>query len=340
MPVDKQHLLRALTTKRMLSLDAIVQRIEQSIGALRFDGSPDSLYAPLRYALASGGKRIRPALTLLACNIYSDATDDAMAPALCIEMFHNFTLLHDDLMDRAEIRRNKPTVHKMWNDSTAILSGDALLIIAYRLMAASPSQHLKALLDAFTAAALQICEGQQYDMAFERRTDVTEADYMEMIRLKTAVLFGCSMQAGAIIGGASPKDVEHLYAYGVELGMAFQLQDDLLDTYGDPDALGKTVGGDILCNKKTYLSVQACKRGSKQQQASLRRWWKTKRFDPAEKVTAVRQLYDDLHIKALTQSAIETCYNRALSHLTQLDAPQERLTALKETGRLLLFGND
>jgi geranylgeranyl diphosphate synthase type II len=320
-----------------LSFNDILQRIEREIAAIRFDNPPDSLYAPISYILSLGGKRIRPALALLSCNIYRDTVDDAIAPALCLEMFHNFTLLHDDLMDRADKRRNKPTVHKVWNDSTAILSGDAMLIVAYRLMAESPAPHLKELLDMFTATALQICGGQQYDMEFESRTDVTEAEYLEMVRLKTAVLFGCSLKAGAITGGASIADAGHLYDCGVSLGMAFQLQDDLLDVYGDRDTLGKNIGGDILCNKKTYLLVQALKHGSKRQKEKLLRWFGAKgRFDPAEKIAAVRQIYDDIHVKEMTMTGIEAYYREALLHLAQLDVPEERLAVLKEASGLLL----
>ncbi|MDR1557245.1 MAG: polyprenyl synthetase family protein [Tannerellaceae bacterium] len=320
----------------MLSFNEIQQRLEYEISRLRFDRPPESLYAPIGYILSLGGKRIRPTLTLMACNIYSDTVEPSIAPALCMEVFHNFTLLHDDLMDQADKRRNKPTVHKAWNENTAILSGDAMLIVAYRLIAGSHPSHLKELLDLFTTTALDICGGQQYDMEFEKRTDVSEAEYLEMIRLKTAVLLACSLKAGAITGGAPEEDAGHLYQYGLGIGMAFQLQDDLLDVYGDARTFGKNIGGDILCNKKTFLLIQALTEATEAQKEEMYRWFEQKTFDPARKIATFRRIYDDLGLREVTASKIEDFYNNALSHLGQLSAPAERLTVLKETGNSLL----
>jgi geranylgeranyl diphosphate synthase type II len=320
----------------MLSFNDILQRVEYEISRLRFNTPPEALYAPIGYVLSLGGKRIRPALTLAACNIYNDTVEPSIAPALCLEVFHNFTLLHDDLMDRADKRRNKPTVHKVWNENTAILSGDAMLIAAYRLIADSPAAHLKELLDLFTATALDICGGQQYDMEFEARTDVSEAEYLEMIRLKTAVLFACSLKTGAIAGGAPREDAEHLYQYGLCIGMAFQLQDDLLDVYGDALTFGKNIGGDILCNKKTFLLVHALAHAPEAQKEEMYRWFGQKTFDASRKIETFRRIYDRLGLRQVTASKIEDFYCRALSRLEQLSVPEERLTVKKETGKFLL----
>ncbi|MDR2389991.1 MAG: polyprenyl synthetase family protein [Tannerellaceae bacterium] len=321
----------------MFSLNEIFQRVENEIFQLRFNKSPNSLYTPISYILSIGGKRIRPALTLIACNIYSDTIETSIAPALSLEIFHNFTLLHDDLMDQADKRRSKPTVHKIWNENTAILSGDAMLIVSYQLIADSHPTHLKELLDLFTTTALDICGGQHYDMEFESRTDVTEAEYMEMIRLKTAVLLACSLKMGAIAGEASREDAEHLYQYGLYSGLAFQLQDDLLDMYGDTDTFGKNIGGDILCNKKTFLLVHALAHASIEQKEEMFRWFERKTFDPSLKIETFKRIYNDLGLKDITTHRIEDLYTKALCHLKQLNVPEERLKVLKEAGNLLLY---
>ncbi|MDR1258130.1 MAG: polyprenyl synthetase family protein [Tannerellaceae bacterium] len=320
----------------MFSYNEVLQRVEYEISQLRFNKSPNSLYVPIEYILSLGGKRIRPALTLVACNIYSDTIEPSIAPALCLEVFHNFTLLHDDLMDQADKRRNKSTVHKLWGENTAILSGDAMLIAAYRLIADSSPMHLKELLDLFTATALDICGGQQYDMEFEVRTDVTEAEYLKMIHLKTAILIACSLKMGAITGGASKEDARHLYQYGLCIGMAFQLQDDLLDVYGDTHTFGKNIGGDILCDKKTFLLIHALTHASAEQKREMYQYLEQKTLDPLRKIETFRRIYDELGLKEITLSRIEAFYDEALSNLKQLNAPEERLTVLKETGKILL----
>ncbi|MDR1357240.1 MAG: polyprenyl synthetase family protein [Tannerellaceae bacterium] len=320
----------------MFTFNDVLQRVEQEISRLSFDRPPSDLYAPIGYILSLGGKRIRPALTLIACNIYSDSIEPSIAPALCLEVFHNFTLLHDDLMDQADKRRNQPTVHKLWNENTAILSGDAMLIAAYRLIGDSEPAHLKELLDLFTATALDICGGQQYDMEFEARTDVSETEYLNMIHLKTAVLIACCLKMGAITGGASSADAQHLYKYGLCIGMAFQLQDDLLDVYGDTHTFGKNIGGDILCDKKTYLLTHAMTHASAAQKEEMRRWFEQKAPDPARKINTFRRIYDELGLREITLSRIEAFYDEALSNLKQLSVPEERLTVLKETGKILL----
>ncbi|MDR1746215.1 MAG: polyprenyl synthetase family protein [Tannerella sp.] len=316
----------------MLSFEQILHVIEAAIGELRFEGRPRSLFEPIEYTLAMGGKRIRPALTLMACDLYGGKTGDALKPALGMEVFHNFTLLHDDLMDEADKRRNRPTVHKKWNQNTAILSGDAMLIAAYQLIGETSEPYLKKVLPLFTETALAICGGQQFDMEFESRTDVTEDEYLEMIRLKTAVLFACCLKAGAWIGGASETDADHLYRLGIHVGLAFQLQDDLLDVYGNPQTFGKNLGGDILCDKKTFLLIHALKRANAAQQAMIRQYQSDgkNRFTPEEKIAVITAIYDELEIKSLTLKKIQQYHELAMDDLAQLQAPADGLAVLRE----------
>ncbi len=320
----------------MLAFENILQKIECEISQLQFTTPPKSLYEPIEYILSLGGKRIRPALTLMACNIYSENIDNAIRPALGLEVFHNFTLLHDDLMDEADKRRNKPTVHKVWNANTAILSGDAMLIAAYRLMESTDPSHLKPILDLFTQTALEICGGQQYDMEFESRMDVSEDEYIKMIRLKTAVLLACALKTGAILGGAPREDAENLYNYGINIGLAFQLQDDLLDVYGDTATFGKNIGGDILCNKKTFLLINALRLADKKQKETLLSWINQKTYDPAEKIKAVSNIYNELNLKELTNNKIESYYEAAEKNLKALHATPERITTLENVCKRLM----
>ena len=322
----------------MLSFEYILQTIESAVSRLRFDDSPQSLFDPIVYTLSGGGKRLRPAFVLMACNLYRDEVQIAMNSALGIEMFHNFTLLHDDLMDEAKKRRNRPTVHVKWDRNTAVLSGDAMLIAAYRLIGQTPTAFLKPILDLFTQTALEICEGQQYDMEFEGRTDVTEEEYMEMIRLKTAVLLACSLKTGALIGNASEQDVEVLYRFGTHIGLAFQLQDDLLDVYGDTQAFGKDIGGDIMCDKKTYLSIQMHRLANDKQKRQIERYRKayTSNYTQSEKIAAITALYDELGIKELAQSKMKQHYKLALEELKKLSVAQERVQELLRVCSLLM----
>jgi geranylgeranyl diphosphate synthase type II len=313
----------------MFSFNDILQKIEQEIAQLQFTYPPKSLYEPIEYILALGGKRIRPALTLMACNLYKEEIEAAIKPALGLEVFHNFTLLHDDLMDEADKRRNKPTVHKVWNANTAILSGDAMLIAAYQLIGETQPESLKEILNLFTITALEICGGQQYDMEFESRSDVTEEEYIEMIRLKTAVLLACALKMGAIVAHAPQADAEALYQFGTNIGLAFQLQDDLLDVYGDPATFGKNIGGDILCNKKTFMLINAFRLASEQQKAILNQWINQETFNPAEKIAAITSIYNELHLKELSEKKIQTYYDQAMDYLASLSIPKERLNILK-----------
>ena len=303
---------------------------------LRFTNPPHSLYEPIEYVLSLGGKRIRPALALMACDIYNNGIAPAMRPALGLEVFHNFTLLHDDLMDEADKRRGQPTVHKKWNANTAILSGDAMLIAAYQLMAETEPRHLKEVLDLFTQTAAEICGGQQLDMEFESRADVCEEEYIEMIRLKTAVLLACALKTGALLGGAPKEDTEHLYTFGIQIGLAFQLQDDLLDVYGDTATFGKNIGGDILCDKKTFLLINALRFANPEQKERLSAWIGRKEFNPEEKIKAVTAIYDELGIKALTEQRIDAYFEQSERELAALSVTPEHLDVLRQVRDLLM----
>lgn len=312
----------------MTSADTILDIVNKEIEGLHFDASPKSLFEPISYILSLGGKRIRPVLTLLSCELLGGKPKDAIPTALAIEMFHNFTLLHDDLMDKASIRRGKATVHKKWNDNTAVLSGDAMLIESYHLIAKNKKKHLKELLHLFSQTATEICCGQQLDMEFESRDDVTEEEYIEMIRLKTAVLLGCSLKSGAIIAEASHQDANLLYDFGINLGLAFQLKDDLLDVYGDSKKFGKNIGGDIASNKKTFLLINALKAESTRNE--LHAWIAKETFVKKEKVKAVTAIYNQLGLKELSESRIEEYYKKAISCLEQIDVPEKKKKELYE----------
>ena len=296
-----------------------------------------TLFDPARYILSLGGKRLRPLLTLMGADLFGSKVDKAINAALAIEIFHNFSLLHDDLMDRADMRRGQPTVHKKWNANSAILSGDAMVIEAYRYIAKVPPASLPVILDLFSTTAMQICQGQQLDMDFEKRMDVSEAEYIEMIRLKTAVLIGCALKMGALIGGAEPRDADCLYEYGINIGLAFQLKDDLLDVYGDPRTFGKMIGGDILCNKKTYLLIRALKNSGEQQKKMLLQWLSASEFDSAEKIRFVKNVYDELNLKVITGNLIEKYYLASLDCLTSIRVSEDRKKDLMEFSENLMY---
>lgn len=296
-----------------------------------------TLYDPARYILSLGGKRLRPLLTLMGADLFGSAVDKVINAALAIEIFHNFSLLHDDLMDRADMRRGQPTVHKKWNANSAILSGDAMVIEAYRYIAKVPPASLPVIMDLFSTTAMQICQGQQLDMDFEKRMDVSEAEYIEMIRLKTAVLIGCALKMGALIGGAEPRDADCLYEYGINIGLAFQLKDDLLDVYGDPRTFGKMIGGDILCNKKTYLLIKALKNSGEQQKKMLLLWLSASEFDSAEKIRFVKNVYDELNLKVITGNLIEKYYLASLDCLTSIRVSEDRKKDLMEFSENLMY---
>ena len=318
------------TAQEMLAL------VNQALAALPFDRKPEGLYAPVKYELSLGGKRIRPVLMLMAYELYRDDVESILPTALGLEMYHNYTLLHDDVMDRAEMRRGKPTVHKVWNENTAILSGDAMLVLAYQLMGQAKAEYLKDVLDLFTETALEIGEGQQYDMEFEQRMDVREEEYIEMIRLKTSVLLACAVKMGAMQAGASGTDLKNLYAFGENMGLAFQLQDDLLDVYGDPKTFGKKIGGDILEGKKTYMIINAFRLANTEQREALGRWLSTV-SDDAAKIAAVTGLYNQIGIRQLAEKKIKHYFDVAFASLEAVQLPAPRKEPLRALA-LSLFG--
>lgn len=315
----------------MFTTKELLEKVNRYIADWDYSREPKGLYEPIRYVLSLGGKRIRPVLMLMAYNLYKEEVDSVLPVAVGLETYHNYTLLHDDLMDKADMRRNKPTVHKVWNENTAILSGDTMLVLAYQQMCRIDNPVLlKKVLDIFTEMALEIGEGQQYDMEFETRDDVTEEEYIEMIRLKTSVLLASALKIGALLGGASDKEACLLYDYGVQVGLAFQLQDDYLDVYGDPALFGKKIGGDILCNKKTYMLINALLLADDRQRAELKRWIDAREYEPQEKIQAVTALYDQIGIRELCDKKITAYFEKAGECLNALEVDDCRKQMLRE----------
>ncbi len=308
----------------MYTSTEILNLVNQFIDQLPYDRCPASLYDPIKYVLSLGGKRIRPVLMLLAYNLYKEDPERILMQAVGLETYHNYTLLHDDLMDNADLRRGHETVHKRWDANKAILSGDSMLVLAYQRMQQCDARHLQAVLDVFTETALEIGEGQEYDMTFETRNDVTEDEYIEMIRLKTSVLLACAVKIGAILADASDEDVKNLYKFGEQLGLAFQLQDDLLDVYGDPKVFGKAIGGDITSNKKTYMLINAVNRANPEQRRELERWIGARDFDRQEKVAAVTALYDQIGIRQLCEQKINFYFDECRKYLAKVSVGDKR----------------
>ena len=313
----------------MRTSDELLKMVNDYIEDATITRQPTSLYDPIKYVLSIGGKRIRPVLLLLTYNMYRDDIERVMPTAVGLETYHNYTLLHDDLMDKADMRRGMPTVHRKWDDNTAILSGDSMLVVAFQRVAQCPAENLQDILSLFTMTALEIGEGQQYDMDFENRMDVTEDEYIEMIRLKTSVLLACAVKMGAIMAGASDEDAKNLYAFGEKLGLAFQLQDDLLDVYGDPKVFGKAIGGDITSNKKTYMLINAILRANNEQREELIKWITTENFDKEEKIKAVTKIYNKIGIRQLCEKKINDYFAEALTYLEKVNVPEEKKTALQ-----------
>ena len=314
----------------MMTSEEILKVVNQGLESLPYDRKPTSLYDPIRYVLSLGGKRIRPVLMLLGYNLFKENPEDILMTALGLETYHNYTLLHDDLMDNADVRRGCPTVHKKWDANTAILSGDSMLVLAYQRVAQCDAKFLPQALSLFTETALEIGEGQQFDMDFETRNDVTEDEYIEMIRLKTSVLLACALKMGALLAGASSQDADLLYQFGEKIGLAFQLQDDLLDVYGNPKVFGKAIGGDITSNKKTYMLINAVNRANETQRAELMRWIEAKNFDRAEKVAAVTRLYDEIGIRQPCEEKINFYFEQGKQLLEKVSVPAERKEELRK----------
>ncbi|MFN3444424.1 MAG: polyprenyl synthetase family protein [Bacteroidia bacterium] len=303
-------------------------QIEQEIANIAYTQQPQELYKPIEYIMQLGGKRLRPVLTLMANDMFGGETRKALKAALAIEMFHNFTLVHDDIMDNADIRRGQPTVHVKWNQTIAILSGDLMMIKATDLLCDTETNDLRGLIQVFNKTAAEVCEGQQWDMNFETQSNVTEQDYLKMITLKTAVLLGCALKVGALIGGANTDDANHLYEFGKNIGIAFQLQDDILDSFGEGDKVGKKIGGDIAANKKTILLIEALNSAEGDDKDELYYWLGAK---SEEKIEAVLNLYNKYNVRQKAEQLKEQHLQSAFEHLNQLSLPTENTLLLKQT---------
>ncbi len=306
----------------MKTLQELQSIITKSVEKLYFPNEPAQLYEPITYIMGLGGKRMRPALLLMACDLFNGDLEAAIPPALAIEVFHNFTLMHDDIMDNAPLRRGKATVHSKWNQNVGILSGDVMLVEAYKLIMRVPENLLATTLSVFNQTAVGVCEGQQFDMDFETRTNVTIEEYLNMIRLKTAVLLGGALKIGALLGGAKNGDADKLYSFGENLGIAFQLQDDILDVYGDPDKFGKQVGGDIISNKKTFLLLKATELADMTIQKELNYWLQLSEFDSVEKVSAITRIYNQLGIRTQAEIKMQEFADKAFNALDKIDTPE------------------
>jgi geranylgeranyl diphosphate synthase type II len=306
------------------------QQIEEALKSKKYGSNPKELYEPISYIMSLGGKRMRPVLVFIACDFFDGDVSKALHPALAIELFHNFTLVHDDLMDKAPLRRNQPTVHEKWNGNIAILSGDAMMVRAYQELCLAEVTLLPKLLDVFSDTAVKVCEGQQYDMNYESLPKVSIQQYIKMIELKTAVLLGGALKIGAVIGGAREEDAQNLYDFGKHIGIAFQLQDDILDVYADASKFGKQKGGDIIANKKTYLLLKAIEmaEGNRYMKEELHQWINAPQFDAKEKVEAVINIYDFLNVKDLARAEMQKHYELALTFLKDIPVAESKKQAL------------
>lgn len=319
----------------MQTNEQLLSAIENYLAQTEFPAEPELLYAPIGYSLAGGGKRLRPMLLMLACGIFTDDTQPALPAAAAVEVFHNFTLLHDDIMDNASMRRGKPSVYAKWGQNVSILSGDAMLICAYRLLSQVPASLLPSILTTFNAMALEVCEGQQYDMDFEQKEKVSVVEYMNMIELKTSVLLAGAVSIGALLGGALEEDCRKLRRFAVELGLAFQLQDDLLDSYGD-ERLGKAIGGDILEGKQTYLMIAAMSRADEAGREVLRTAYRNPKLSDAQKIAAVKAIYDRTDVPRMTEQQISLRFERALGILDTLSTEPARTESMRAYAESLI----
>jgi len=316
-------------------LKALISLINKRLTELSYGDQPSELYEPIRYIMSLGGKRLRPVLALLSYQLFKDDPESILDQAIAVEVFHNFTLMHDDIMDEAPLRRGQQTVHEKWNSSTAILSGDVMLVKAYDMLLESPG-NLKEIIKAFNQCAAGVCEGQQFDMNFETMSSVTEEDYIDMIRLKTAVLLGFCLELGAMLAGADKASSQALYDFGVDIGIGFQLKDDLLDVYGDQEKFGKQVGGDIISNKKTFLLLKALELANADQKEQLDYWLNTTAFNPEDKVKAVTAVYDQIGIKELTLAKMNEYFGKGFEALDQIHAAEDRKASLKSFAQYLI----
>ena len=325
----------------MYNWEEVRDLVNKFIDELQFEREPRELYAPIRYTIEQSGKRVRPVLFLMAYNMYKESFDGAFYPAVAVETYHNYTLIHDDVMDRASIRRGKPTVCAKWGDTAAILSGDTMLVLAYEFLSHVPADKLPAMLSLFTETAKEIGDGQQYDLDFETRDDVKEEEYMEMIRLKTSVLLAAALKLGGILADAPAEDLENLYAYGERMGLAFQLQDDLLDVYADQSLFGKKIGGDICCNKKTFLLITAMNLASAGQLATMKEWMEKSEFDADAdaKIAYFTNLYNELGVREICERRIQALFDECDGYMEKLSVAPEKKIYLKEFADSLLNRN-
>jgi geranylgeranyl diphosphate synthase, type II len=314
----------------MFTSEQLLERTQSALSEVELDGYPSELYTPIIYTLNLGGKRIRPVMVLMSCDMFGGEIEKAVNPAIAIEIFHNFTLLHDDIMDNAALRRGKPSVFKKWNANVAILSGDTMFAIAYKHLAKSENNVLQNVLSIFTKAAIEVCEGQQLDMNYETVDKVSIPEYIEMIRLKTGVLIAASLKTGAVVAGAATEDVENIYKFGECVGLAFQLQDDLLDVYGEEDTFGKQIGGDIMTNKKTYLFIKALQEARGEDLATLKKYFSVTDAQPEEKVKAVTAIFDKLKVRESTIELINEYYQHAQFYFNALTVSVGNKTILKK----------
>ena len=320
----------------MYSQAELKDLVDKAIVNLSYNSEAEKLIDPVKYIFSMGGKRLRPVLALMTCNLFGDKIDDAIMPATGLEVFHNFTLVHDDIMDQAVVRRNFPTVHNKWSLNQAVLSGDVMAFIANECFLQTPAKYLSKVFRIFNNAAIEVCVGQQLDIDFEKTIIVSETEYLRMIELKTAVLIAAASKIGAVIGGADDKDSDHMYDFGRNLGLAFQIQDDLLDTYGDIKVFGKATGGDIIANKKTFLLVKALETASSDQFKRLQELLAMKEFDPDAKVKAFIDLYEELNIKSVTESLANDYISKAIGLLEKTATIKERRNELSEVACSLI----
>lgn len=320
----------------MYSWKEIRDKVNEFISTLEYERTPEKIYHPITYTLQQGGKRVRPVILLMAYNLYKEEIENALYPAVAMEVYHNYTLIHDDVMDKADIRRGLPTVWTKWGENQAILSGDTMFVLAYEFMANVPDDKLRATMALFTEMAKEIGEGQQFDMEFETRNDVTESEYINMIRLKTSVLIANCMKLGAMLAGASKEDANNLYSYGETVGLAFQLQDDLLDVYGDPKLFGKKIGGDICCNKKTFLLIKAMELASPEQRKEIEKRMAQDTFDADEKIAYFTSLYNELGVKEICEERIAALFNDCDRYIDAVSVSDERKQAIRNFADSLL----
>ena len=323
----------------MKTTESFRESINNYIDSLDYSKEPKGLYEPISYVLSLGGKRIRPLLMLMSANLWKEDVEDLLPAAVGLEVYHNFTLLHDDLMDKADRRRGMLTVHKKWNDNTAILSGDAMLILAYHYFMQVCCEQKEAMINTFSKAALEVCEGQQLDMDFETLSNVTEAEYLRMIRLKTSVLLAAALRIGAEYGEAGEENARLMYDFGINIGLAFQLQDDYLDVYGNPETFGKKIGGDILCNKKTWMLIKCLELADESSKLQLRGWLNRIDFLAEEKIAAVTGIYNAVRVGDLAQEKIEEYYQKGIECLNQLAVPDDRKEGLRLLAEKMLKRN-